>query len=120
MANVQRSRRGTTFRALLGQRVKARREELGLSQRAIGEVAGLSATQVCRIEAGATTGTDTLELIADALKTTVGELTVEADSLPKGGAIVNGELHALVKRLESERPDRLERAKGFLQALLYL
>lgn len=106
------------FRAELGARIKGRRVALRVSQRKLGGQVGVSATQICRIEAGDPTTTDTLERIADALQVTVGDLTAGLGPVPPPA--VPSELESIVRELEVKRPDRVERAKGILQALLLL
>lgn len=59
-----------------GQRIKRRRRELGLTQQALAESAGLSAKTVLAIERGATTAprVPTIRAIARALGCEVGDL----------------------------------------------
>lgn len=59
-------------RQRIGLRIMVLREQAGLSQGQLGEMAGLQRTHVCRIEAGKYAVTlETLQAIADALGMTV-------------------------------------------------
>lgn len=69
-----------------GKRIKARREELCLSQQRVAELCDLSRTSVAKIEGGTQTpNLDTVIALARALNTTVGILIGEA---PQVAALV--------------------------------
>lgn len=58
-----------------GERVRARRQLLGMSQRALAEACGLRQGAICFIEAGTNTPRDETKVkIAAALRTTPGKL----------------------------------------------
>jgi transcriptional regulator with XRE-family HTH domain len=68
--------------AALGEAVRTRRHEVGLSQEQLAEGAGTDLTQVGGIERGVRNPSyTTLLRLASALETTVGELTTLADEL---------------------------------------
>jgi len=64
-------------RLVLGSRITSRRERLGLTQKAVAEVSGLSESYVSRIESGHIPNPKFFDLsaLAAALETTVAELT---------------------------------------------
>ena len=74
----------------LGQFIKEKREAAGMSQKALGEAAGLSDSAIQRIEAGTrkAPGWDTLCKIAKALDIHAGYITV--DDLQPYSAPVRG------------------------------
>lgn len=70
----------------IGERIRARRAELGMTQGRLAEAAGITASAVSQIESGAirTLKNDTLARVALALQTTALELTagLEDDNAP--------------------------------------
>ncbi|MDL5035911.1 helix-turn-helix transcriptional regulator [Comamonas sp. Y6] len=72
----------------LGERIRARRQELGLSQGRLAQMAEVTASAVSQIESGAirTLKNDTLARLAVGLQTTalelMADLHVEAATLP--------------------------------------
>ena len=68
----------------LGQRIQQKRKQQGHSMRALADLAGVSASTICRTEGGGTCSVEALVAIAKALDTTVGWLVGEVDSEPGG------------------------------------
>ncbi|WP_336696298.1 helix-turn-helix domain-containing protein [Delftia acidovorans] len=70
----------------IGERIRARRAELGMTQGRLADAAGITASAVSQIESGAirTLKNDTLARVALALQTTALELTagLEDDNAP--------------------------------------
>jgi transcriptional regulator with XRE-family HTH domain len=68
----------------LGERIRARRAELGMTQGRLAEAAGVTASAVSQMESGAirTLKNDTLERLSIALRTTALELTAGLEELP--------------------------------------
>ena len=75
----------------LGERIRARRRELGLSQGRLAQMAGITASAISQIESGAirTLKNDTLSNLAVALEITALELMAglqsDASALPSDG-----------------------------------
>lgn len=70
----------------VGTRIRARREELGLSQERLAEAAGVHRVTIINVEAGESRpNIDTVVRLAAALGTTVGALLGEAPA-EQGGA----------------------------------
>jgi transcriptional regulator with XRE-family HTH domain len=68
----------------IGERLAARRVELGLTQEQVGKRAGLRQTEICRIERGKANPTQaTLEKIATALEARL-DLVVAASAITAG------------------------------------
>jgi len=79
---ARRSKPRTPEHGALGDAIKALRVEAGLSQEQLAEGAGTDLTQVGGIERGLRNPSyTTLLRLADALDTTVGEITTLADEL---------------------------------------
>lgn len=71
----------------VGSRIRARREELGLSQERLGEAAGLHRVTIVNIEAGESRpNVDTLVRLAHALGVQPGALLDEPAESPADGA----------------------------------
>ncbi|MGW8952036.1 helix-turn-helix domain-containing protein [Streptomyces sp. NPDC055709] len=84
----------------LGRRVAARRRELGLTRDELAVRSGAAPAYVEYVEdRAATPGAGVLLRIADALETTVGELTGATVTQPpgRGGAVRGAELYELVE-----------------------
>ncbi|MFO0849585.1 MAG: helix-turn-helix transcriptional regulator [Gemmataceae bacterium] len=68
-----------------GRRVQERRQAMGLSQTAFGEIISLHRVSVARIEAGAVdVPYSTMLAIAEALGVTVADLTADSPTRPMG------------------------------------
>lgn len=73
----------------VGTRVRARREELGLSQERLAEAAGVHRVTIVNVEAGESRpNVDTLVRLAAALNTTVGALLGETEAVATTGTEV--------------------------------
>lgn len=68
----------------VGERIAARRAELGLSQTKLAKLAGLSQATIGKLESGISSGSSHLHKIARALQTTVEYLTGETDDPHEG------------------------------------
>lgn len=68
----------------IGERIRARRAELGMTQGRLADAAGITASAVSQIESGAirTLKSDTLARVAMALQTTALELAAGLESEP--------------------------------------
>ncbi|MCZ7417729.1 MULTISPECIES: helix-turn-helix domain-containing protein [unclassified Streptomyces] len=86
MPNTADQRTGAGHGTDLGRRVAARREELGLSREELAERTGAATTYIRYVEErSATPGVGVLLRLADALRTTLAELTGSAADRPPGG-----------------------------------
>ncbi len=66
----------------IGQRIHIRRVELNLSQSELASMAGISATNLCKIERGQHgPGLPTLMKLAPALQMSVGDLVAQQEDL---------------------------------------
>lgn len=82
MPPPRRSKPRSPEHGALGEAVRTLRLEAGLSQEQLAEYAGTDLTQVGGIERGVRNPSyTTLLRLADALETTVGEITTLADEL---------------------------------------
>lgn len=71
----------TTLSSRLGALIKERRDRLDISQERLGYLIGRHRTYMGKLEKGTANPTlDTLERVAQGLRTTVGELIVAAES----------------------------------------
>lgn len=68
----------------VGERIAARRAELGLSQTKLAKLAGLSQATIGKLESGISSGSSQLHKIARALQTTADYLTGETDDPHEG------------------------------------
>lgn len=85
MPPQRRSKPRSPDHAALGEAVRRLRLEAGLSQEQLAERAGTDLTQIGGIERGVRNPSyTTLVRLADALETSVGELTSLADELRQG------------------------------------
>ena len=90
----------------IGQKIQARRKQLGMSLNAMGRASGLSATTTKLIERGSNPSVDTLERIAEALETTVVDLISEPKSVSGATDSLVADIQA--RRLTEEDVRRLE------------
>ena len=113
---VERERR---YMVALGQRIRGMREERGLTQQAVAEIAGVATDMVSRLENGRYTspGLRTLLRIADALGVPLASVMPDA-----GGAVVGSAESALKARLltlaHRARPQDLELVVELAQTVI--
>ncbi|MHB0913359.1 MAG: helix-turn-helix domain-containing protein [Armatimonadota bacterium] len=92
---------------ILAENIKRRRKELGLSQEKLAEIVGLSTNHIARIETGTRTPSlGILDRIAEALGTTVSELTAEQGAEPLKA---DERITALLKNISAEDAEFLAR-----------
>ena len=100
----------------LGERIRARRRELGLSQGKLAQMADVTASAISQIESGAikTLKNDTLARLAVALQITALELTAD---LPYEPASLPRDEQALLDCYRSLQPPLKDIALRLLKAL---
>jgi transcriptional regulator with XRE-family HTH domain len=100
----------------LGEYIKSRREDLGISQRGLAKKAGLSHSVVNKIELGDNPhpDTETLEKLADALKIHLSQLT-DAIQGKTGEAKAND---PLLFQIEALSPKKRKLVEDFVRLLL--
>ncbi|GGH60753.1 hypothetical protein GCM10010975_23760 [Comamonas phosphati] len=88
----------------IGERIRARRNALAMSQGRLAEAAGITASAVSQVESGAirTLRNDTLARVALALQTTALELTAGLESEP--AALPADELRLLESYRQLDAP----------------
>lgn len=95
----------------LGQRIRAVREERGLTQQAVARSAGIATDMVSRLENGHYTspGLRTLLRIAEGMDVSLAALLPDAPSAPTGGpdSALKSRLAALAHRAEPHELDLL-------------
>lgn len=103
------------LRHLLGKRLRALREERGLSQQALGQTAGLTGKFVGEVERGEKScSIDSLYRMARVLRVPMATLVQDGRPAPANPA--SERLVALVSRLR--KPEEIRKARGVLTAML--
>lgn len=103
----------------IGERIKKRRLELGLTLDAVGKALDVNRSTVKRYEDGKTQriGLDTVEMLAVALKTTPGYLMGWEDA-PDGDEIkLDGEILLLAREMQNLSEDKRSLLKGIVEAM---
>lgn len=101
----------TTLGAQVGDRLKAARQKLGLSLRALGELTGFSASFLSQVELGQTTPSlGSLQKISDALQVSLTSLLANTEDGSEG--------HAPVLRKMSRAAVRSEWSKATMASLI--
>lgn len=100
----------------VGKMIRDRREQLGLTQDRLAELASLDRAAIARYESGeAEPGAQALSGIADALETTVDRLLGRDEQ--ENDPVVPDLDHALVDLLVSLSPEQLKRVQDFVAGM---
>lgn len=103
----------------VGDRIKARRLELGLTLEELGKKLGVNRSTVKRYEDGSTqhVADGKLELLAVALRTTPGALLGWDEPSPKAADILDGEILLLAREMQDLPDDKRALLKTIVRAM---
>jgi|WetSurMetagenome_2_1015567.scaffolds.fasta_scaffold392901_2 HTH-type transcriptional regulator, cell division transcriptional repressor len=103
----------------MGERIRARRLELGLTLEDIGKALGVNRSTIKRYEDGKTQriGQDTMEMLAVILKTTPGYLMGWDTPAAQGKEKLDGEILILAREMQRLPEDKRNLLKTIVKAM---